>query len=109
MVIEKIAKHFAFYFHHINNSVFLFEGKIKFRKMSNGEPLPNSRLLSTTLFTESNILSNEYNIIFYGFGQWIDHDITLSVPQMTPSNSKFKTDSLTKFMKNYRHFNLSLR
>lgn len=56
-----------------------------FRKSLDGSPLPNARDLSVTIFTNKNVFANNYNVLFYGFAQWVDHDMTLSVPQVSPS------------------------
>lgn len=57
-------------------------GNCAFRKSVDGSPLPLPRVIRTKLLENKKVLDDKFNILFYGFGQWLDHDVThaLDIP-----------------------------
>ncbi|KAK7576086.1 hypothetical protein V9T40_012372 [Parthenolecanium corni] len=54
------------------------DGISKFRKSIDGSPLPSARVIRSTLILDKPTPSKGLNIFFYAFGQFVDHDVTLS-------------------------------
>ena len=42
---------------------------------SEGQPLPNARKVSTTMFGQKSVLSKRLNQLYVSFGQFIAHDL----------------------------------
>lgn len=59
------------------------DGFCSLRLSSNGTALPLARKIRTEVITSLYIPSGKYNILFYGFGQWVDHDVTKMAPVQT--------------------------